>query len=248
MHSTRRTTVKVSTHNKQKRIWLALVLALVTLVLVSKPVKTMLASLQYYAAKPLLTSWQQDPSSITPSNYIKAKNAMQSALALHPNLALYSSGLSDILQWGAYSGIEDNPQASYQYASELLKMSLQQRPVWALSWLSLAQIKWANNVTDQDFLFYMQQAHNWGENLPEVHILWANIGLQLINKDFSLFLRLQPKVKQHALLGLTHPRARDTLLSAIKRHNKQAVVCAWLKNSQSINSHTQAMLQKRLKC
>ena len=232
----------------QKRFLLAFALIVITVMLAIKPVKTTLASLNYYAAKPTLERWQQDPSTITKSSYTNAKKAMQGALALHPRLALYSDGLSDILQWGVYSGLETTPQQSYKQASDLLEQSLLVRPTWALSWLSLAQIKWANNITDNEFLYYLQQAHTFGKNLPEVHILWANIGLQLINKDFSLFLRLQPSIKQHVLLGLAHPRARYALLNTIKRENKQAVVCAWLKNTNNINSDTLTMLQKRLKC
>ena len=229
-----------------KRMLLALGLIVVTVLLAIKPYKATLASLHYYSARPILESWQQDASLINASNYTKAKQSMEKAIALHPDLALYTNGLSEILQWGVYAGLEQS--SYYQQAGELLNASLLYRPSWALSWLSLAQIKWLNSQTDNEFLYYMQQAHELGENMPEVHILWSEAGLQLINKNLPLFLRLQGFVKQHVLSGLTHPRARQKVLDIIKQENKQLVVCSWLGDIPERSTEQLPMLKKRLKC
>ena len=204
-----------------------------TVSLCIQPVKTSLASLNYYTAKPILDTWRADPSSISLKNFNKAKNAAEAAVSLHPRFAFYADVLSEVLRWGVYAGVAENKSAANTLARRLTHESLEIRPVWAITWANLAQMQWAESGVSSSYATYLNIASDLGGHLPEVHLVWATIGLELVNKDFLFFLLIQEKVKHHVLLGLSHPRAKANLLAIIRQNNMQGLVCSWLKASES---------------
>lgn len=215
-----------------------------TVLLCVQPIKTTMASLNYYKAKPIIESWHANPSSISLANYKLAKQASLAAYSLHPALAFYTDTLSEVLQWGLYAGLEASVNESKTLAAKHTQQSLAIRPGWAVTWANLARTSWNENHKNANVITYLNNADTLGFNLPEVHVVWADIGFKLMEVDFVKFLTVQYNVKQHVLLGLNHPHARAALVTTIKRENKQAVVCAWL----GANNNSEVRLLKMLKC
>lgn len=202
-----------------------------------KPLSDTLASINYYAARPIIEKWHADPTSITLKEYQTAYDNAVSAVEYQPELALYTDTLSEVIQWGVFAGLVESPTAAYIEASKLTETSILNRPVWAVSWANLAVLKWELGEIDGQFLTYLNKAAELGNNSPEVHIVWAKLGLQLIDVNLPLFFEVQDTVQQRIIKGLTHPRARDSVINTIEQRKKQLIVCTWLsKNANKDNT------------
>lgn len=219
------------------------------------PIKTTLASLSYYGVESRLEQWKMDPSTISKQDYVNAKQDIEEAMYFHSTFAFYYEVYSEVLQWGRYNGFEDDLVATNEQIEALYSKSLQLRPTWPATWANVAQQSFfvkgvGDEVNLKEIVRYLNIAHQLGANTPEVHIIWADIGLQLIDLNFNSFLKVQKLVNTHVIKGLAHNKARDKIIEVIQAYNKAALACVWLKQDAKHNNQdpTSTYAFRRLKC
>ncbi|WP_412722465.1 hypothetical protein [Alteromonas sp. D210916BOD_24] len=219
------------------------------------PIKTTLASLSYYGVEAKLLNWRANNTAITAQDYNAAMQGSTQAIKFHPTFAFYHDIHSEVIQWGIYAGYEGDVTESFEQIEALYKQSLTLRPTWPNTWANRGQqLFYAKGANDkeaiQQALDYLKTAHQLGEHIPEVHIAWTDIGLRLVEIDFMQFLSVQQLVRSHIFKGLTHHKARNKIIELVYGFNKQALVCAWLKQEAKASDDkiTSGMAFKRLKC
>lgn len=222
------------------------------------PIKTTLASLSYHGVESKLDQWKALPVSITKQDYESAKNGIEQAIQYHPSFAYYYDIQSEVLQWGAYVGFEPDLEANYLNIESLHEQSLQLRPIWSVTWGNLGQQKFykalflqnVDSIAYSEIISYLTIAHQLGKQTPEVHMIWSDVGLRMLNINFEQYLKVQELVRFHVVKGLDHPMSRGKIIETLQATNNKTLACFWLrqdaqdKNEDALNS----IAFKRLKC
>ncbi len=196
--------------------------------------KVSLASLHYYAAKSHLDRWKTDLDNISNNDYLKALSSAKTALRLQPSLALYSDTVSEILQWGAYSGVVSRPDKNYRDALKYNLYSLKLRPGWAITWLNIAYIKWQLGELDSDFYHFLEMANKLGRNMPEVNLFYIEVGFYLIDYDLNIFFNHNIEVQRRVRLALSNVNTAKSVIVLAKKYDKENLVCEWSKDTPFI--------------
>ena len=195
------------------------------------PYRTTVASLSFYGAEKYLKVWRSNPQAITRSDYIAAKNAIEKAVAYHPSFAFYHDMKSEVLQWGRFAGIESNTISTFNDITLLYTHSLSLRTTWAVTWANMGQQVWYTKPDKEGVsqsLEYLQNAHRFGQHIPEVHVAWTEIGFQLMERDFTTYLEMQDLIKLHVIKGLKHYKVRKQIAEGIQASNNSYITCLWL--------------------
>ncbi|MEH6710198.1 MAG: VpsP family polysaccharide biosynthesis protein [Paraglaciecola polaris] len=187
------------------------------------------ASFDYYQVRNILASWQEQGNEQTKGEYQLAKTAIESAIDSQPSHALYQDLLGQVYEWGALAGYEDKEQALSTAKAHYLKAT-QLRPLWPVTWASLAMIKWRQQEFDDEMLTYLQHANALGPKKPEVHLLYVQLGMALYASNHPMLLSIRETFYQRISLGLRAPQSRAKVLALIKQYQADKRVCRWLRN------------------
>lgn len=187
------------------------------------------ASLSFYRVKNILAEWQIEGNQQSEQQYLLAKNAITSALDSHPDNPLYVDIMAQIYEWGAIAEYEDTAEA-LEKAKIYYLSATQLRPSWPVTWASLAMIKWRSQEFDDEILTYLNQANKFGPLKPEVHILFAELGLALYKNNHPLLLKIRPLFYHHLALGLRNPSSRPLVVASINKSGLDKQVCRWLRD------------------
>ena len=193
------------------------------------------ASLDYYKTKSIMSLWQAEGVIESPEQYEKAKLAAYGAHNTHPNHALYLDLLGQIHEWGQISGYENQKQA-LQQAQNYYQSATQIRPIWSVTWASLANVKWRLQEFDDEMLLYLLRADQFGPRKREVNIFLSELGLALYDSNNLLLLNIIAKVKKRLTMGLLNPASRERVRAIIKKHDAATLVCFWLSNQPYDNA------------
>ncbi|KGJ94209.1 hypothetical protein [Thalassotalea sp. ND16A] len=120
-------------------------------------------------------------------SYHNALVSINTAINLHQN-PQYLETKAQILEWGVRAGVAPK-QASLKVANKLYLQSTQLRPTWPGTWAALALNKWHLGEFDNQMIQYLINAHTYGKNRVEVHLIWAQLGGALQQSE-------EPKLKQ----------------------------------------------------
>ena len=191
------------------------------------------ATLHYHEAKNRLTTWHRQGTIDSVADYEAAKSAAREALAASHNNPLYLDVLADIYQWGLYKELEKDRTAASQTAMQLYQLSLTQRPAWPVTWANMALLKWRSGEFDEAFHHYLARADALGKSQPEVHLLFAELGLVLYSARNPLYTELKDKVKHRLYQAVVNPLSREKALNIIARHQAKRTACRWLAQSTS---------------
>ena len=110
--------------------------------------------------------------------YQQALNKITTAISLHNN-PQYLEKKAQIIEWGAHHKLEPDYIKSLNQAKELYLKSTKLRPTWPGTWAALALIKWQLNEFDNELKRYLKNAHSFGKNSPEVHLVWAELAIAI---------------------------------------------------------------------
>ncbi|MDG2392991.1 MAG: hypothetical protein P8M49_05725 [Thalassotalea sp.] len=110
--------------------------------------------------------------------YQQALNKITTAISLHNN-PQYLEKKAQIIEWGAHHKLEPEYVSSLNQAKELYLQSTKLRPTWPGTWAALALIKWQLNEFDNELKRYLKNAHSFGKNSPEVHLVWAELAIAI---------------------------------------------------------------------
>ena len=222
------------------------------------PIKITLASMSYHGVESKLDQWKALTASITKNDYERAKQGITQAIQYHPSFAYYYDIKSEVLQWGAFVGFETDLEANFSNIELLHEQSLQLRPIWSVTWGNLGQQKFYkalflqkfDSITYSEIISYLTIAHQLGKQTPEIHMIWSDVGLRLLNINFAQYLNAQELLRFHVVKGLEYRMVRDKIIESIRASNNNSLVCIWLKqdardkNQDTLNS----IAFKRLKC
>ena len=187
------------------------------------------ASFDYYQVRNILASWQESGNQQTLAEYQRAKAAIQSAVDSQPSHPLYQDLLGQVYEWGAIAGYEDQSSALQAAKAHYLR-GTQLRPLWPVTWASLAMIKWRQQEFDDQLLTYLQRASELGPKKPEVHLLYVQLGMALYASNHPMLLRIRDEFYHRISLGLRDPKSRGQVQALIKQYDAQKRVCRWLRN------------------
>ena len=152
--------------------------ALLALVCLFVAMRFTAASFDFYKVRNIVTSWQEQGNTQSIEEYHLAKRAIESAVDSQPSHPLYQDLLAQVYEWGAISGYEPAEQALNAAKTHYL-LATQLRPLWPVTWGSLAMIKWRLQEFDDEMLSYLDMAAKLGPKKPEVHLLYVQLGMAL---------------------------------------------------------------------
>ncbi|MEW6996638.1 hypothetical protein AADZ86_02870 [Colwelliaceae bacterium BS250] len=140
------------------------------------------ANLAFKQAEKSLISWQNTEVITNTEQYDKALTNATNAINWHIN-PQYLEAKAQILEWGVRTNIETNKQQTLTEAKNLYIQSTQLRPTWPGTWAALALVKWHLGEYDEQMQQYLLNAHIFGKNTKQVHIIWSELGKALHNSE-----------------------------------------------------------------
>lgn len=191
------------------------------------------ASFDFYKVQNIVTSWQEQINTQTVEEYHSAKDAIESAVSHQPSHPLYQDLLGQVYEWGAIAGFE-KPQEGLNIAKAHYLRATQLRPLWPVTWASLAMVKWRLQEFDDEMLTYLDRANRLGPKKPEVHILYVRLGMALYANNHPMLLTIRDEFYHRISLGLRDAQSRGKVLKLIKQYRAEKRVCRWLRD-QSIS-------------
>ena len=202
--------------------------ALLALVCLFVAMRFTAASFDFYKVRNIVTSWQEQGNTQSIEEYHLAKRAIESAVDSQPSHPLYQDLLAQVHEWGAISGYEPAEQALNAAKTHYL-LATQLRPLWPVTWGSLAMIKWRLQEFDDEMLSYLDMAAKLGPKKPEVHLLYVQLGMALYASDHPMLLTIRDEFYHRISLGLRAPQSRQKALGLIKQYKAEKRVCRWLR-------------------
>lgn len=173
-----------------------------------------LANVHFKRAEKQIAVWQKQQSIKNVTTYQASIDNINSAINLHTN-PQYIETKAQIIEWGVREKFEEKPVLALKQAQTLYLKSIAIRPTWPSTWAALALNKWHLSEFDQQLINYLKNAHTFGKNKPEVHIIWATLGQALANSSEQRLKQLiKPYlhiVAYHVDMGKKHPRAKSFL-------------------------------------
>lgn len=203
--------------------------ALLALVCLFVAIRFTAASFDFYKVQNIVSAWQEQGNTKTIEEYHLAKRAIKSAVDSQPSHPLYQDLLAQVFEWGAIAGYEPPEQALNEAKVHYLRAT-RLRPLWPVTWASLAMIKWRQQEFDDEMLTYLQRAAKLGPNKPEVHLLYVRLGMALYDNNHPMLQTIRKEFYHRIALGLRAPQSREKVLALIKRYGAQKRVCRWLRN------------------
>lgn len=186
------------------------------------------ASFDFYKVRNIVTSWQEQGNTQTIEEYQSAKIAIESAVDSQPSHPLYQDLLAQVHEWGAISGYEPAEQALKSAKAHYL-LATQLRPLWPVTWASLAMVKWRQQEFDDEMLSYLNTAGELGPKKPEVHLLYVQLGMALYDNNHPMLVTIRDEFYHRISLGLRAPQSRQKVLDLIKEYKAEKRVCRWLR-------------------
>jgi hypothetical protein len=193
------------------------------------------ASLDYYKTKSIMSLWQGEGYIESPEQYQKAKRAASRANSKHPEHALYLDLLGQIHEWGQLSGYENKKQ-SLQRAKNYYLNATKIRPIWPVTWASLANVKWRLREFDDEMLLYLLRADKFGTRKREINVFFSELGLTLYKANNLFLLNIRELLKQRLTMGLRDGGSRERVSAVIKKYDAAKIVCFWLSNQPYDNT------------
>ena len=213
---------------KRLRYILPGVATVILLYLISTAFTQMSAAMHYYKANNRLVQWAAQGNIASNSDYENTKSTAKQAVKLSNNNPLYLDVLADVYQWGLYQNFESNSAKVVEEAMQLYQLSIQNRPVWPVTWANMAMLKWRINEFDSEFKLYLNQADKLGRSQPEVHLLFTELGLAAYKARHPLYTEYQQRIKHRLYQALLTPQSRDRALALIDKYELQRTTCRWL--------------------
>jgi hypothetical protein len=186
-----------------------------------------LASLHFYSVKNTVSTWPADKNLHSEASYKKAKQSIYEARKRHPTHPLYTDIAAQIYEWGAISGYEDTTSA-LEASKRLYEQAATMRPVWPVTYASLAMNKWRSNEFDTQLANYLTLANRYGPKKAEVNILFVEMGLALYESNHPFYAELRPYLKQRISQGIRNPQSQTRVMAAIKHYKAKRTVCRWM--------------------
>ncbi|MBJ2135091.1 hypothetical protein JEU11_01355 [Paraglaciecola chathamensis] len=202
--------------------------ALLALVCFFVAIRFTTASFDFYKVRNIVTSWQEQGNTQTIDEYQLAKGAIESAVDSQPSHPLYQDLLAQVYEWGAIAGYEQHEQALNSAKAHYLRAT-QLRPLWPVTWASLAMVKWRQQEFDDEMLMYLEHANQLGPQKPEVHLLYVQLGMALYASNHPMLLTIRDEFYHRISLGLRAPQSRQKVLDLIKQYKAEKRVCRWLR-------------------
>lgn len=177
-----------------------------------------LANVYFKQVEKQIAAWQKHQKINNTENYKTALTTIDNVLLLHQT-PQYLEAKAQILEWGVRENLIanqlENQQETLKKIQALYLESTTLRPTWPGTWAALALNKWHLAEFDQQMIRYLKNAHTFGKNTPEVHVIWATLGKALANSaDEGVNQLIEPYldiVDYHINMGQKHPQAKPYL-------------------------------------
>lgn len=185
------------------------------------------ASVNFYNVKNIIEKWHDDPLDSDLKDYQVAKNNSLVANKYHPDNALYLDLVAQVDEWGVIFEFENRIEG-LNSAKEYYLQATQLRPLWPVTWASLAKVKWRLQEFDNEMLFYLAQANKLGPKKPEVNLLFADLGLALYKNSHPMLFKIRPMFYERLAQGLINPLSRNAVKQIVENYGVESLVCRWL--------------------
>ncbi|MFT6909754.1 MAG: hypothetical protein ACJAS1_006481, partial [Oleiphilaceae bacterium] len=173
----------------------ALLLVIISVCGISAAYDYGVASVNYYNVKNIVEKWHLDPQNSGLESYQMAKNNSLVAIQYHPDNALYLDLKAQVDEWGVIFEFEDSIEG-LNSAKKYYLQATQLRPLWPVTWASLAKVKWRLQEFDDEMLYFLERANTLGPKKAEVNILIADLGLALYVNNHPMLLKIRPMFYQ----------------------------------------------------
>lgn len=217
--------------SKSKRLFLCLVVLLLSISILLLGSRVLLASFNQYRASSFLTHWESKRQAPSDQAWQVAEQAMQNAIDWYPVASgAYAEQFGYMWQWRAY---EANPAlaSSKDYQQQAIKQFRQAtelRPSWPYAWSGLAYAKLVADELDQEFSHAMQQAAHFGPSRIGINRRLAEIGLISWPKlDIQLRELTLEQVSRTARYSL---QGRSQLFALADELNRTELLCEHLQD------------------
>jgi hypothetical protein len=197
------------------------------------------ATLDYYFVRNTIELWQTSAQQQSEQAYLAAKTAVNTAEILHSSHPLYADLSGQVTEWGVVAQYESVEALNQAEADYLRAVSL--RPAWPVTWASLAMIKWRKQEFDDVMLRYLSNADRLGQQKPEVHVLFVELGLALYRNNHPFYKHIREQTQVRLVKGLRNPKTRPRILQIIASNDAMAFACIW---SESRDSHVYTNILK----
>ncbi|WP_395340676.1 VpsP family polysaccharide biosynthesis protein [Ningiella sp. W23] len=198
------------------------------------------ASLNYHHATNGLAQLKADRNELDADDFESIRNAATQAEFYHASHPFYADISAQVDEWSVVLGI--NEASALDEAKDKYLRATHLRPSWPVTWGSLAMIKWRKKEFDQEMLKYLKKADKLGPHKPEVHILFARLGLALYSVNHPMYKEIREQTQRRVVEGLRHPKSRRDVRRAIKNTKSMDFACAWSKQQN------QYVFDRILKC
>jgi hypothetical protein len=185
------------------------------------------ASVNFYNVKNIIEKWHNDPLDSDLKDYQVAKNNSLVANKYHPDNALYLDLVAQVDEWGVIFEFENRIEGLNSAKAYYLQAT-QLRPLWPVTWASLAKVKWRLQEFDNEMLFYLAQANKLGPKKPEVNLLFADLGLALYKNSHPMLVKIRPMFYERLAQGLINPLSRNAVKQIVENYGVESLVCRWL--------------------
>ena len=151
---------------------------------------------------------------VSESSYQVTLEQINNALYWHTH-PQYLETKAQVLEWGIRSNLQPDKTAGLDQAKSLYLQATELRPSWPTTWASLALVKWHLQEFDQQLLTYLNKAHQFGKNQPEVHLIWVQLASAIGKSNNPQLIEFiapyQDKVNYHISQGLKDPRTKKQI-------------------------------------
>jgi tetratricopeptide (TPR) repeat protein len=184
------------------------------------------ASLDYYTVRNSVELWLNEGAPQTEENYLRAKQAVNTATLIHYSHPLYRQLVAQVKEWGVLAGFE--PDLSLESAKASYLEAVELRPLWPVTWANLAMLKWRKQEFDDEMYEYLEKANQLGPQKAEVHLLFSQLGLTLYNANHPFYSRIREDVHERIKRGLRGNDTRRQLVNFIDATGNRKAVCRWI--------------------
>ncbi|MCH2055472.1 MAG: VpsP family polysaccharide biosynthesis protein [Thalassotalea sp.] len=194
------------------------------------------ANLAFYRAHQIVEYWQEQQKVSNDADYQVALDSMLDATQKHPNNPQYLITLGLVYEWGGLQAISQNKSAEpyFRQAEQAYLTAVHYRPTWPGTWATLAILKWRLGEIDDEMISYLQLADKFGENTPQVHSAWVDLGFLLYKTKSPFIAKVINDVRKHLASMLANPKTTSEAIDIAKRHGAERLACSWAMSSDKL--------------
>jgi len=146
---------------------------------------------------------------------------------MHPDNPQYLITLGSIQEQGAFDGHADD--SNFRLALASYDKSIQQRPLWPMTWISKVMTKWELGEIDNEMWNALVMLEKTGPYTKEANIAIVDVGLMLMSENTVYAKRAEQLAAEHYRRCINNSWGLKQLKEIVTEYGAEEVTANWLK-------------------